>query len=706
MAASTFMSGQVPSDDAERTGARSASAPESPSVLTFLLIAYALLLCVIAWSYAALSIRTDLERTLDAERSRLRDVTLTIGGQIEAMLHDGVGAALAAANELGALEPRTGASDALVSQTLTHMLTGGDYVRSLFLAAPDRFVRVGRSGTQTATAAPSWLAPALSLRSQDTWVGAPMADPENRAVQVIPIAQRVGGERGSATWAGALFAFGLMDRLYRQFEPESGIAILRSDGTALLLRVTGEAYPYEGGSIADSELFRRASEGPESGVLEGPGPYRPIAIIAAYVRLHGFPIMAAASRPRSVALAAWLGRRRATLWLTAISSLVLVAMTGLIGYFVSALRRRDRHYSTLFNNAAFSAFVLEGERFKEANRTTARMFGVEDARALRGKTPWDVSPALQPDGKPSEERAREQINRALAVGSNSFEWMHKRLDTDEPFPAEVDLSSLQAGGKTLTLAVVHDVTERQHADRERERALRELHELAGTLVGLQDEERRRIGRDLHDTTGQALAALEFKLERLAQRAEPLGDVQRALVHECLELAHQCSREIRTASYLLHPPLLEEIGLLSALRWLADGLRQRSEIDVRLELPQTTARLPREQELAIFRVAQEALTNVHRHSRSPSATLRLYEQDGAMVLEVEDVGQGMAAGSASGLVEEASALGVGLAGMRERMRQLGGILTVSSGPQGTCVRASLPIIRAESPPTKAATLLAR
>jgi two-component system NarL family sensor kinase len=223
---------------------------------------------------------------------------------------------------------------------------------------------------------------------------------------------------------------------------------------------------------------------------------------------------------------------------------------------------------------------------------------------------------------------------------------------------------------------------------------------------LQDEERRRIGRDLHDTTGQALAALEFKLERLAQRAEPLGDVQRALVHECLELAHQCSREIRTASYLLHPPLLEEIGLLSALRWLADGLRQRSEIDVRLELPQTTARLPREQELAIFRVAQEALTNVHRHSRSPSATLRLYEQDGAMVLEVEDVGQGMAAGSASGLVEEASALGVGLAGMRERMRQLGGILTVSSGPQGTCVRASLPIIRAESPPTKAATLLAR
>jgi PAS domain S-box-containing protein len=693
MAAGATMSGHAPSDDAERATTRRASVPEVPNIPGLLLITYALLLCAIAWSYAALSIRADLERTLDAERSRLRDVSLTIGAQIEAMLHDGIGAAVAAANELGAVEPLAGTSDARVSETLAHMLTGGDYVRSLFLASPNRYVRVGRSAArQEAASVPSWLAPALAERAQDTWVGAPMPDPDDPGTRVIPIAQRIGSNRDSPSWAGALFAFGLMDRLYRQFEPESGVGIFRTDGMALLLRLTAERFPGEGQSIGDSELFKRAMAGGESGVVEGPGPYRPILSIAAYTRVHGFPLLAAATRPRSVALAAWLGRRRATIWLTAVSSVLLVAMTVLLGYFVAAARRRERHYSTLFNNAAFSAFVLEGERFKDANRTTARMFGVTDPAALRGRTPWDVSPALQPDGKPSEERAREQIARALALGSNSFEWLHKRLDTGEPFPAEVDLSSLQAGGKTLTLAVVHDVTERQLADRGREHALRELHELAGELVGLQDEERRRIGRDLHDTTGQALAALEFKLERLAQRAEPLSEVQRALIAECLELAHQCSREIRTASYLLHPPLLDEIGLLSALRWLADGLRQRSAINVQLELPDATERLPREHELAIFRVAQEALTNVHRHSRSRSATLRLLEQDGAIVLEVEDAGRGFVGGSTSSMVEDASALGVGLAGMRERMRQLGGTLTVRSGPEGTVVRASLPVTR--------------
>src|SRR5260221_53534 len=110
---------------------------------------------------------------------------------------------------------------------------------------------------------------------------------------------------------------------------------------------------------------------------------------------------------------------------------------------------------------------------------------------------------------------------------------------------------------------------------------------------------------------------------------------------------QCSTEIRTASYLLHPPLLDEIGLLSALRWLADGLRQRSGIQIELELPESLERLPPEHELAIFRVAQEALTNVHRHSKSPSVTIRLFEQDGALFMEVADAGHGILVGGPSG-----------------------------------------------------------
>jgi PAS domain S-box-containing protein len=336
-------------------------------------------------------------------------------------------------------------------------------------------------------------------------------------------------------------------------------------------------------------------------------------------------------------------------------------------------------YRTLFNNAAFSAFVLEGERIVDANDTARAMFGVPPGQELVGRAPWEFSPERQPDGRLSEELVSENIARALSDGAATFEWTHKRLDTGEPFASEVEISSLHAGSRTLTLAVVHDVSRRKLEQSRREQAMSELRELAGTLVRLQDEERRRIGRDLHDTTGQNLAALEIKLGRIAN-AEQIGAAQRASIADCVELAGQCSAEIRTASYLMHPPLLDEIGLVSALRWLADGLRRRSGIETRLELPETMDRLPRDHELAIFRVAQEALTNVHRHSGSRSAVIRLFEAGGAVVLEVEDAGQGMP--------DADGTLGVGLAGMRERMRQLGGTLTVRSGSDGTCVRAEI------------------
>ncbi|MGH8261207.1 MAG: sensor histidine kinase, partial [Steroidobacteraceae bacterium] len=280
------------------------------------------------------------------------------------------------------------------------------------------------------------------------------------------------------------------------------------------------------------------------------------------------------------------------------------------------------------------------------------------------------------------------IAAAIATGSASFEWTHRRVDNGESFSAEVDLSSLDANGSALTLAVVHDVTLRKRLDADRERALDELHELAGALVRAQDDERRRVGRELHDTTGQTLAALEMKLERVNGASAMLDARARDDIEDCLGLAEQCSTEIRTASYLLHPPLLDEIGLLSALRWLADGLRRRSGIEIELDLPHEMARLPREHELAIFRVAQEALTNVHRHSGSPSAALRVLLGADRLVLEVEDMGRGISAASGSGRLHDATAFGVGLAGMRERMRQLGGRLDVLSSGAGTIVRAEL------------------
>jgi PAS domain S-box-containing protein len=230
------------------------------------------------------------------------------------------------------------------------------------------------------------------------------------------------------------------------------------------------------------------------------------------------------------------------------------------------------------------------------------------------------------------------------------------------------------------VGTVEDITERKRAEDA-------LHRLSTRLLQFQDSERRRIARELHDSTGQNLAALAMHLTRLSESSADLPPDARQSLSTCLLLADQCSREIRILSYLLHPPMLDELGLASALQWYADGFGQRSGIKVDLEVPPDLGRLPQEVEIALFRVIQECLTNIHRHSGSATATIRLAKQPDRVVLEVQDAGRGMGIADTDGRPTE---LGVGVMGMRERVQELGGRLSIKSGPQGTTVRATLPI----------------
>jgi signal transduction histidine kinase len=218
-----------------------------------------------------------------------------------------------------------------------------------------------------------------------------------------------------------------------------------------------------------------------------------------------------------------------------------------------------------------------------------------------------------------------------------------------------------------------------------------LRQLSARLLQLQDEERRRIARELHDSVGQTLAALAMNLsavrsdiERLAQTAAHLTDSE--------GLVREMSKEVRTISHLLHPPLLDEAGLASAVRWYVDGFSQRSKINVDLDLPQNFGRLPPESETAIFRVVQECLTNIHRHSGSSTAKIRLRQRDSQVVVEVEDVGKGIPPEKRDQMTS-AGTPGVGIRGMRERLRQLGGTLEISSNETGTVVTAQLPVCEA-------------
>ncbi|HEY4968783.1 MAG TPA: PAS domain S-box protein [Steroidobacteraceae bacterium] len=658
-----------------------------PPALNWILLAYAVVAVAIGWAYAASRSHADYEQTLEGERTRLRGVAAALQAGTSAMLNDGVGAAAASANELQSAGGLIRASRAEIIATLQKQLTGGDYVRFLFLTDGTRFALASRHAASGGPWVPAWLTVSAVPGSKNTWVGTPIADPERPDDLVIPVAQRVAWGEGLTLWAGALLSFEGFEDLYRQSSDQVAVmGLIAADGTILVRAPKiGRGDGAAGVNVASNEVFRRAISQGNAGVVEGYGPVIKKQMIYAYDLVNGYPFYLIAGQSRDAALAPWRERRRMGIAATAAFSALVLAMTALLNHYILTLRRREHHYRTLFNNAQFSVFVLEGARFVEANRTAVRMFGLDDERSAAGMAPWDLSPEHQPDGRRSDDLARERIATALREGGTTFEWLHKRADTGESFPAEVDLSSLSVGGTVLALAVVHDVTLRKRAEQE-------LRLLSAELMRLQDEERRRIGRDLHDSTGQTLAALELGLARLLHDTQSITGAVRERLEHCARLATQCSTEIRTASYLLHPPLLDELGLLSALRWLADGFRDRSAIEVRLDLPEAMDRLPPDDELCLFRIAQEALTNVHRHAESPWVAVRLKIQSDSVMLEIEDAGRGMPPTYAAENAARDRPVGVGLAGMRERIRQIGGTLSVESTSTGTRVRTTISIAR--------------
>lgn len=215
-----------------------------------------------------------------------------------------------------------------------------------------------------------------------------------------------------------------------------------------------------------------------------------------------------------------------------------------------------------------------------------------------------------------------------------------------------------------------------------------LRDLTARLLQSQDEERRRIARELHDSIGQILAALSMNLTTV------LGDIERFAatgkkLSDSMALVQEMNKEIRTVSYLLHPPLLDEAGLASALRWYVDGFSTRSGISVDLDVEDYFGRLPRELETAMFRMVQECLTNIHRHSGGSLAQVQLSRSNGEVRLRVDDNGVGMPVEKLTELKSQGSA-GVGVRGMRERIRQLGGNLDIRSSENGTVVEARLPV----------------
>lgn len=225
---------------------------------------------------------------------------------------------------------------------------------------------------------------------------------------------------------------------------------------------------------------------------------------------------------------------------------------------------------------------------------------------------------------------------------------------------------------------------------ERERAESELRQLSVRLMALQDQERRRIARDLHDTTGQTLSAMKMNIALLQEMSKGQPQLTE-LLNDLNALTDAALQEIRTTSYLLHPPLLDESGFVSAARWFVEGFARRSGIQVSCDIPEQLERPPAHCELVLFRVLQESLTNVHRHSGASVASVLLVRDGSQLTLEISDNGSGIPPERLQRLHEAAQHSGVGFAGMRERVRELGGEFKIRSNSSGTTVSVCVPLV---------------
>ena len=251
-----------------------------------------------------------------------------------------------------------------------------------------------------------------------------------------------------------------------------------------------------------------------------------------------------------------------------------------------------------------------------------------------------------------------------------------------------DTSSFVDARKAAVLEMTFKALEIKTKDHRVEERLREL---SSSVLKARDDESRRIARELHDSVGQYLAALHMNLDALQQdTSAPLTVVQSKRISDSIQVVKQCTTEIRTMSYLLHPPLLDEMGLASALICYSEGFSARSGIRVELDISEEFDRLNPDTETAMFRIAQQGLANIHRHSGSPVAKIEIRQDAVKATMKISDEGHGMTPEAVRDFNSGTGLIGVGIAGMRERTRVMKGRFLIRSGQDGTIIEVSLPL----------------
>jgi PAS domain S-box-containing protein len=354
----------------------------------------------------------------------------------------------------------------------------------------------------------------------------------------------------------------------------------------------------------------------------------------------------------------------------------------------AALRRSETKFRTLYSSTSDAVMLLDLKGFFDCNQAALAVFGCATKEEFCSKHPADVSPPMQPCGADSLTLANRRIVTAMEQGSHHFEWMHKRADTGETFPADVLLSAMELDGKRVLQAVVRDITARKRAEEDMRTSHEQYRALAARLEQIREEERTRIARGIHDELGQELTGLKMDLRWMEHGLEDLRDPRASpLLEKTMAATDLVDTAIRTVQRIaadLRPAVLDKLGLVAAVRREASQFQQHSGIACRVTGPDVDPQLPEPAAIACFRIFQEAMTNLARHAAATAVEVDFQTPPDGFVLEVRDNGKGFS----SGLAEKAESLG--LLGMRERARALGGEVTVRPRAEGgTVVRLWIP-----------------
>jgi PAS domain S-box-containing protein len=698
-----------------------------PWFVTRALSAYAAAFIIIAWSAGLWHMNVERTRSLARAERELTTLTVGVAQHIEAVLNDGIGAARAAVS-LFELEGGFASNDDERATTLLRtMLTGGDYVQSLFVAGEGRFLQAGRAGRlDDAGKVPDWFN-AHAGGAAGSWVGSPLRDDATRTA-LVPIAVRVSPPGAAPVWAGAVFAIESIEALYERQQFSQGVVVLISAEGALLARVPSprEFGQYVLGDALMASLRSAAGDSWQHPLrFMGPITGEPMMYVGRNVR--GFPLAAGVGLPETAIFAPWEAQAWNIAGLLLLATVVIVLLTLFLQRAVVALKAREVQYRTLFDSAGVSVILMQDDDFLEMNRKTSEMFELPGT-VPAGLKVWDLSPPLQPTGESSERLARDYIDLARKRGTATFSWIHRRLRSGEDFPAEVSLSTLSEGGSGLLLAIVHDVSALERARTEVEQLNADLEQrvkdrtkalmAANAQLAVANEELDSFAASAsHDLRSplssiSGLAGLlqmelhegrvdtaDRRLSRIQESARRMTEIIDAL----LTLARVTSRELHA-----EPVNLSDLAATVAaeLRQLAPG----HAVDLVIAPDMTVDADPR----LMRAVLANLLGNAWKYTAgepSPRVEFRCVRQDGSPTeYQVRDTGVGFDMRKASSLfkpfrrlhsAEQFPGMGVGLATVARIVRRYGGSIRAESSPgAGATFAFTLP---AAEPPVRSAAI---